>query len=418
MQVVPTIAPLPESEALALAGEVVARCRVLAAMTDVPGETTRTFLSDGMRRANAQVAAWMREAGMAVHTDAAGNLHGVLPGVGAPLLVASHLDTVPNAGAFDGVLGVVIGVALAARCGASLPFPLRVVAFSEEEGVRFGVPFVGSRALVGTADDVLLGRTDRDGVTVREAIAGYGLPLDELDDARVGVALGYIEFHIEQGPVLEQEGLPLGVVTAIAGQMHAAVRFRGTANHAGTTPMHLRHDALAAAAEWVSVVEGLAKTTDGAVATVGQIAAVPGARNVIAGEVRCSLDVRMASDSQREWVGDAMLLQAHQIGERRGVEVTTEVLLRQSAVPMSGGVTALLAEAVTAEGLPVRRMVSGAGHDAMIVAPHLPAAMLFLRTPGGLSHHPDESVAVDDVAAALRVGVRFLQMLAARTEKV
>ena len=228
----------PSSQATALAAEtLVARCREVATLSDIAGSTTRLFLGDGMRRANDRVAAWMRSAGMDVRMDEAGNLRGRTAGDGAPLVIASHLDTVLDAGAFDGVLGVLMGVALVEMCGASLPFPLEVIAFSEEEGVRFGAPFIGSRAVVGSLDDALLSRQDSSGVSVREALALYGLRVEELQEAHLVEARGYVEFHIEQGPVLESEGLALGVVSSIAGQSRYTLTFTGSANHAGTTPM-------------------------------------------------------------------------------------------------------------------------------------------------------------------------------------
>ena len=412
-----TLLPWTPAEALTVAEDVVARCRVLAGVTDVAGETTRTFLSDGMRRANAQVAQWMAEAGMKVHTDDAGNLHGMLPGTvphAATFALVSHLDTVPNAGAFDGVLGVLLAIALASYVGEVLPFPLRVIAFSEEEGVRFGVPFLGSRAVVGELGEALLRAQDRDGTTVREAIERYGLRCDDLPAARLPKTLGSLEFHIEQGPLLETESLPLGVVESVAGQSRFTVVFTGQANHAGTTPMHLRRDALTAAAAWVVQVEATAQHTPGLVATVGSITASPGARNVISGRVQCTLDVRAAKDAVRLQAADELAVLALQLGEARGVTVTVEDHREQAAVPMDAALTVLLEEAVRDAGLPVRRMTSGAGHDSMILAPHLPAAMLFLRTPGGLSHHPEEQVLCTDVAAALRVGLAFLQRLELR----
>ncbi len=412
---------LTAAAAAALAEEVVRRCRILATVTDVPGETTRTFLSEGMRRANAQVAQWMRDAGMHVYSDAAGNLHGVFQGTSRdapPLLLASHLDTVPNAGAFDGVLGVVFALALTAHCGCVLPFPLQVVAFSEEEGVRFGMPFLGSRALVGQLDQAMLAQTDRGGTSVGEAIAAYGLCCDDLPSARLTQALGYLECHIEQGPLLDHAGLPLGIVESIAGQSHAELRFHGVANHAGTTPMHLRHDALTAAAAWIVEVECRAQATPGVVATIGNLQVYPGARNVIPGEVRCTLDVRSESNTVRDAMTQQMLTLAWEIGSRRGVHVSVDTPLQQATVPLNDHFTSLLEEAVRAEGFPVYRMSSGAGHDAMVIAPHMPTAMLFLRTPDGLSHHPDERVVTGDVAAALQVGVRFLHLLAMRRESL
>ncbi len=238
------------------------------------------------------------------------------------LLIGSHLDTVPGAGAFDGILGVVLGIALIESLGRRrLPFAIEVVGFSDEEGVRFGVPFIGSRALVGTVDAALLEKKDTRGVTVAEAIQDFGLDPSSMPEAAPqGPVLGYLEFHIEQGPVLDQLGLPLGVVEAIVGQTQARVSFRGRANHAGTTPMYLRHDAVAAAAEWILAVESEARAVPGLVATVGQVEALPGASNVIAGEVRASLDVRHATDAQRTAAVDRILSAARNIAEQRGLE--------------------------------------------------------------------------------------------------
>ncbi len=401
---------------LADADKIIARCRDLAQITDVPGETTRTFLSPAMHRVNDLVASWMTRAGLQVRVDAAGNLRGLRPSSvpGAKTFVlASHLDTVPNAGAFDGVLGVVIALALIERLkSTALPFHVEVIAFSEEEGVRFGFPFIGSRALVGTLDDALLARADAQGVSVSGAVAAYGLDPAKLPDAVLHNALGYLEFHIEQGPALENEGLPLGVVESIAGQSRYDVVFTGQANHAGTTPMPLRHDAMCAAAEWIVEVERHATNAPGLVATNGSVQTLPGAGNVIAGEVRATLDVRSANDFAREDAVTHLLDFARACGARRGVLVTQTLRMQQAAVPMDRGLLRLLEDAVDSTGTIIRRMTSGAGHDAMIVAPHMPAAMLFLRTPGGLSHHPDEAVLPGDVQLALDAGVAFVHALA------
>ena len=398
------------------AEKIIARCRELARVTDVPGETTRTFLSPATRRANDLVASWMSAAGLKVRVDAAGNLRG-LRSSAAPraktFVLASHLDTVPNAGAYDGVLGVMIALALVERSkDATLLFHLEVIAFSEEEGVRFGAPFIASRALVGTLDDVLLARRDDDGVSVRDAIAAYGLDASKLQDAVLQDALGYLEFHIEQGPELENEGLPLGVVESIAGQSRYEVVFTGQANHAGTTPMRLRHDAMCAVAEWIVEVERYASNAPGMVATNGSLSALPGAGNVIAGEVSVTLDVRSANDLAREEAVTHLLEFARVCGAKRGVTVAHTLRMQQAAVPMDQGLLLLLEDAVDSTGTPIRRMNSGAGHDAMIVAPHMPAAMLFLRTPDGLSHHPEEVVLPGDVQLALDAGVAFIQALA------
>jgi allantoate deiminase len=386
------------------------RCAALANVTDVAGETTRTFLSPAMGQANDLVADWMRQAGMSVRVDAAGNLRGRRGEAARTLVMASHLDTVPNAGAYDGILGVVMAIEVAeAMRNASLPFSLEVIGFSEEEGVRFGVPFIGSRALVGTCDEMLLTVKDAEGVSVRESITAYGLSCDGLQDAILQDAFAYLEFHIEQGPVLEAERRALGVVEAVVGQSRYALTFTGKANHAGTTPMDLRQDAMSAAAEWIVGVEALAQRTSGLVATVGSVQTTPGAGNVIAGKVKATLDIRSADDAVRREAVTLLLARAQECGLSRGVRVETKLRMDQPAVAMDASLTASLAAAV---GDDARRMVSGAGHDAMMVAPHIPSAMLFLRSPGGLSHHPDESVLPDDVQAGLEAGIRFVELLA------
>jgi len=395
------------------AHSIVERCRALAAMSESPTGLLRTFLSAPMREVHQRLRQWMEAAGMTVRLDAAGNLRGVYPAATAPaprLLLGSHVDTVPNAGAFDGVLGVVLAIALVdALGGRRLPFCVEVAAFSEEEGVRFGVPFIGSRALAGTLDADLLARRDAAGITVEQAIRVFGLNPAQLADAQLDPqTFAYIEFHIEQGPVLESLDLPLGIVTAIAGQSRLAVTFRGQANHAGTTPMHLRRDALAAASRWISVVERHARTTSGLVATVGTLEVASGAENIVPGEVRASLDVRHSDDAVRRASVAALLAAAQGIGERRGVSVDWRQHTDQSATACDPPLIDSLSRAVTAAGFPVHRMPSGAGHDAMILAPRVPVAMLFLRSPGGLSHHPDEMVNAADVEAALAAGGALL----------
>jgi len=404
-----------------LAAEVIARCRKLASLSEDAGGTRRTFLSAPMRDCHREIAGWLEALGAQVQVDAVGNLRGFYPGVspGVPrILVGSHLDTVPNAGAFDGILGVVLAVGLVKSLeGMKLPFGIEVVGFSEEEGVRFGVPFIGSRALVGRVDEELLGRKDEQGVSVRKAIQDFGLNPNEISKAAPGDdVLGYIEFHIEQGPVLEHLGQPLGVVEAIVGQNRLEFTFSGQANHAGTTPMNLRHDALAAAAEWILTVESLAQSTGGIVATVGFVEARPGATNVIAGEARATLDIRHASDRARTEALDELIRRAESIAARRGVTVKWRTLLAQHAVAMDPFLTEQIEHAIQKAGCEPHRMASGAGHDAMILAEKIPAAMIFLRTPGGISHDPSESVHLDDVARALDCGRHLLRQLAASQE--
>jgi allantoate deiminase len=396
------------------AQEVIDLCRKLAQFTEEPGHITRTFLSPPMRHVHRELGGRMQELGMAVSVDAVGNLRGYYPArtpAARRLIIASHLDSVPHAGTFDGVLGVVMGLAVVeALTSLRMPFAIEVIGFSEEEGVRFGVPFIGSRALAGTLDEQMLALHDRAGVTVAEAIGSFGLDLAHLPEARLTEnTLGYLEFHIEQGPVLESLNYPLGVVEGIVGQNRFNVYFSGKAGHAGTTAMKLRHDALAGAAQWIALVERDTLAVPDLVATVGRMEIEPNAANVIPAVVRATLDVRHAQDAVRHQAVQRMLDAAKQIANDRGLTVTWEQTLDQPAVAMDPKMVARLADAVKTAGYPVHRMPSGAGHDAMILAPKIPAAMLFLRSPGGISHHPDENVLVEDVAAALNAGMRFLE---------
>jgi allantoate deiminase len=355
---------------------------------------------------------------MHVHIDAMGNLRGLWqqPGTASMrrLILGSHIDTVPDAGAFDGVLGVVLAlewIELAKELVS--PLAIEVVAFSEEEGMRFGVPFLGSRAMAGRFDPALMTLKDAHGVSVEQAIRAFGLDPAMTQDAAISEdVIGFVEVHIEQGPVLESEGFSVGVVSGIVGQTRLSVDFTGRANHAGTTPMHLRRDSLAAAAEWIAAVESKASHTDGLVATVGRIMVEPNAVNVIAGVARVSLDVRHARDSVRDSAVNELISMAQTIAERRCVTVKHVRQMNEPAVPMDERLTAYLSDAVEAAGFAGKAITSGAGHDAMVMATRMPTAMLFLRSPGGISHHPDECVLVEDVEAALLVGREFLKRLA------
>ena len=328
-------------------------------------------------------------------------------------MIGSHLDTVPDAGRYDGVLGVVLGIALVESLGnRRLPFAIEIVGFSEEEGVRFGVPFIGSDALFNGLNDATLRITDHSGISVREAIRRFGL--DPAQSAKPTVdpsAFAYLEFHIEQGPVLESRNCGLGVVEAIAGQSRARVTFQGKSNHAGTTPMHLRQDALAGAAEWITAVETTAHTTPGLVATVGNLEVEPGASNVIPGRASASLDVRHAEDRTRIAAFTELLVRAERIAARRGLLFASENRREQPAVAMHPELVKMAEDSLTAAGITPHRMASGAGHDAMIAASKLPTAMIFLRSPGGISHHPDESVRMEDVQSALLAGHFYLERL-------
>ena len=409
------------AEHLSRAQEVVSRCQSLARFTEDPPRICRTFLSPPMRGCHGQIAEWMRPLGMRVTLDAAGNLHGLYPGadgISHRLLIGSHLDTVPDAGAYDGILGVVLAIShIESLEGRRLPFAIEVVGFSEEEGVRFGIPFIGSRALVGRLDAELLGRRDSNGVSIQEAILSYGLQPSEIPAASLqeGV-LGYLEFHIEQGPVLEHRELPLAIVEAIAGQTRMELVFTGFANHAGTTPMALRRDALVAAAEWAVAVEKGAREIPGLVATVGTLQAKPGATNVIAGECRATLDVRHASDTARAQSVSGILHSAAEIAKRRGVSLTSSTTFVQAATPMDAFLVSEIDKAISQTGITPYRIVSGAGHDAMVLAEKVASAMVFLRSPGGISHNPKESVLVEDVAKAIKCGLHLLDQLAVSPE--
>lgn len=404
-----------------LAREVVARCQALARFSEDANGIRRTFLSPPMRDVHKAIAEWIGPLQATARVDAAGNLRILYRGAetNAPhLLIGSHLDTVPDAGEYDGILGVVLAVALLSACeGRKYPFALEAVGFSEEEGVRFGTPFIGSRALVGSLDEELLNRKDAQGISIREAIANFGLNPAEIPQAAISDnTLGYIEFHIEQGPVLENTGHALGVVEAIAGQTRMEFTFIGHANHAGTTPMNLRRDALAAAAAWISAVEYHAQNTAGLVATAGAIQVKPGAVNVIAGEARVGLDVRHPSDDARNRAVDYFIRQAQDIAASRGVLARSKVLMDQQAVPMNSFLISHVAEAVRRAGCHPYRITSGAGHDAMILAAKVPSAMIFVRSPGGISHDPAESVEVEDVAKAIDCGLHLLDQLASSSE--
>jgi allantoate deiminase len=393
-------------------------CGRIAAMTEEPGRITRRFLTPPVRAVHDYLRARMQELGMQVHVDAAGNLRGLWQSQNASgkrLVMGSHIDTVPDAGAYDGVLGVVVALEWV-RIAKELKFPINieVIAFSEEEGVRFGVPFIGSRAVAGRFDEDILEAKDSDGVTLEAAIRAFGLDPGLIGKAALDKdAVGFVEVHIEQGPVLESESLSVALVTAIVGQTRLTFEFIGHANHAGTTPMRLRHDALAAAAEWIAKVETLALATDGLVATVGKVVVEPNAGNVVPGAVKVSLDVRHATDSTRKEAIEKLIESADAIAARRSLTVKRTRQMDQPAVPMDERMTSFLADAIEAVGLPVKMMPSGAGHDAMVMAARVPTAMLFLRSPGGISHHPDEAVLEEDVEASLRVGRKFLERWAA-----
>jgi allantoate deiminase len=399
------------------------RCDVLGMCSEERGQLTRPFASDAMRKAHQHAASWMRDAGMVVRTDNVGNLLGryeANDGGSSTLLLGSHLDSVRNAGKYDGPLGVMVAIAavqLLHNTGSRLPFAIEVVGFAAEEGLRYGIPYLGSRALAGVFDVADLQRKDAQGVTMADAIRAFGGDPGRLGEDRWhgGDLLGYIEVHIEQGPVLEAGGVPVGVVSAINGQSRHRLTFTGEAAHAGTTPMDRRKDALTAAAEFVLAVEAEAREAEGLVATVGQLAVGPGVTNVVPGEVVLSLDVRHAGDKIRLERSAHLLRRAHDIASRRGISFSSESVASTPSVPCSPRLAALVSQAVEAVGHPAIELGSGAGHDAAVMAGITDMAMLFVRCKGGISHNPAESVTEEDVAVAIDVLGKFLELMAARS---
>jgi allantoate deiminase len=395
------------------------RLDILGSCTEESGRLTRPFASEAMRRAHDHVTSWMREAGMTVRKDNIGNLHGRCESAGGDttLLLGSHLDSVRDAGRYDGPLGVMVAVAAVQRLhdsGSRLPFAIEVIAFADEEGLRYGTTYLGSRAMAGALDPADLHRPDAQGVTMAEAIRGFGGDPDRVGEDRWAgrTLLGYVEVHIEQGPVLEARDLPIGIVSAIVGQSRLSFVFTGEAGHAGTVPMNRRKDALAAAAEFVLLVEAEARATDGLVATVGQMAVSPGAANVVPGKAMLTLDVRHAHDAVRLEHVNRIRQLARDIAERRRLSVESWPIAENRSIHSSPRLTALLAQAAQSLGHPAVNLPSGAGHDAVVMAGLTDVAMLFVRCKGGISHNPAESVNEEDVAVAIDVLARFLELLA------
>jgi allantoate deiminase len=385
------------------------RLAELATLSDTPDGLTRLFLSDAHKRAVALVAGWMREAGLDTHLDAIGNLVG-LKGNGKTLLIGSHIDTVRDAGWYDGNFGVLAAIA-AVQAAGDLPYAVEIIAFGDEEGVRFPQTLSGSRAVAGRFDPAAFSGKDADGVSMGEALAAFGGdPAGVAAVARnPAEVLGYLELHIEQGPVLEAENLPVGVVTAINGASRFAVVVTGDAGHAGTVPMAMRRDALAAAAEMVLAVEAVGRSAPELVATVGAISVHPGAPNSVPGVAKFSIDVRAPVDASRHEAVLAITNAFDRIAGSRNVDLSLTQTHDAPAVVCSGRLREQLAAAVAAQDVPLRFLPSGAGHDAMAIADLCPVAMLFVRCKGGISHTPEESITAEDAQVAVDVLVEFLR---------
>jgi allantoate deiminase len=392
---------------------LMARLDAFAAFTDEPGRLTRLFLSDAHAKAARAFIGWCAEAGLEAKIDAAGNVVARYEGklAGAPaLIIGSHIDTVRDAGRYDGNFGALAALAVVEQLAASrerLDHAIEIVAFGDEEGVRFKTTLTGSRALAGTYPEEALDQCDADGVLMRDALKAFGGDPDRAWAIRARDVAAFIEAHIEQGPVLETEGLPLGIVTAISGATRLEVAVSGLAGHAGTTPMKLRSDALTAAAEMALMVEARARGEASLVATVGRFDVKPGAANVIPGHVQFSIDLRSPDDARRIKAVADLEARMAAVAAARGVSVSVAKAHEEGAYACDPGIIAGLEKAVEAGGVPARRLPSGAGHDTMAMGRLCPAGMLFVRCKRGISHNPLESITVEDCAMGLKALTRF-----------
>ena len=391
---------------------LMARLDALAMFTEVPGQLTRRYLSQAHVDAMRQVGAWMAEAGMSVRTDPLCSVFGRYEGRAAgqaAIMLGSHIDTVIDAGRYDGALGVLAAVAVVeelSRRGERLEHAIEVAAFGEEEGSRFPTHILTSSALIGAVKPALLNATDGAGITVRDALAAAGGDASAYGACarKKGEIAAYLELHIEQGPVLEEQGLALAAVTAINGSVRSTVAVTGFAGHAGTVPMSSRRDALAAASEMVLSVERIAAHEGDLVATVGRISAFPGAQNVIPGRVEFTVDMRSPSDAVRRRGHASLVRQLREIAERRGVSIDIDTYQQNPAKPLDARIIDIVGDAIAACGQEPLRLASGAGHDAGVMARHCPSGMIFLRCKGGISHNPAESI----TGADANLGVQAL----------
>lgn len=396
---------------------ILQRCDALGSISEPGAGVTRLYLTPQHREAAETLLGWMREAGMEAHIDAVGNVVGryhAQGGAGPYLITGSHMDSVVNAGRYDGPLGVLTSldcVAVLNARGRRLPFGIEVVAFGDEEGARFRTTLAGSRAIAGTYGDDLLAAQDQTGTTLRQALVDFGLDPDRIADAarNPNDVAGYVELHIEQGPVLQANGLPVGVVTAISGQTRAMVRLTGAANHAGTVPMGMRNDPLLAAAEIALAVERIASAHEDTVGTVGFIQAEPGLINVIPGAVSFSVDLRSRNDAVRSAAFAELEAAAREIADRRGVGFALDVILDLKSCPCSPDFIARLQAAVERTGGKPILLPSGAGHDGMAMSQLTDIGMIFVRCRDGISHSPEESVEAGDVAVGAAVLLHFIE---------
>jgi len=411
-----TIARLVQTTGQAL----VARIEALAQFSADPDMLTRLTLTQAHRNAADMVTAWMIQAGMKVHVDALGTVVGRIEAnriagkAAKTLLLGSHIDTVRNAGKYDGNFGVIAAIADRLKSeGAVLPFAIEVLAFGDEEGGRYPSTLPGSRAVAGTFDPAALDHEDADGISRREALIRFGAdPGYAMKQARdPAKTIGYVEVHIEQGPVLESEGLPIGIVTAINGATRGTISITGQSGHSGTLPMSLRHDALTAAAEMILAIETIGRSQRGLVATVGRIETPYGAVNIVPGAVTMSLDVRGPSDAERKAAVARIAEEINRIAQRRGVEAVFTPTYDMPAAPCDPALMATLGHSFEHLGHAAYRLASGAGHDAMSFNGRIPIAMIFARCRGGISHNPAEFTSPGDMEAATVALYAFLKTL-------
>jgi allantoate deiminase len=411
-------AQIAEPQSAPLGDEIVNRINQLGAISETPEHLARVFLTSEHRAAADLILNWMHVAGMHAHLDAIGNVCGRYEGErpGLPcLMLGSHYDTVRDAGKWDGPLGLITAISCVAdlhKRARRLPFAIEVTGFADEEGIRFASTLLGSRAVAGTFDESVLNARDSDGISMREALVQFGLDPDHIGAAARAPSelLAYLELHIEQGPVLENQHLPVGVVTAIAGATRLAASLTGMAGHAGTVPMMLRRDALTGAAECIVAIEELCRTDlGGLVGTVGYIHAMPGATNVIPGQVAFTIDLRAPTDTHRRRAVTDIVRRIESIARYRKLALQVDVTHENRTVPCAPWLRSQVAEAVAAEGYPVFELPSGAGHDGMAMIDIADVGMVFVRCRGGVSHHPDEHVDTADADAGARVLLRLIE---------
>jgi allantoate deiminase len=406
----------------------VARCNVLGAVpfSEDHDFLNRPYLTESHRKTLEMVRMWMTAAGMSVRLDPLGNLIGRYEGSqpNAPvLLIGSHIDTVRDGGKYDGALGVMLGIEAVEqlnRAGRRLPFPIEVIAFGDEEGSRFPASMVCSRGIAGPIDKAVLDLEDAEGVSMRQALMDFGLDPTDIGRAarRPGEVLAYVEAHIEQGPVLEAKELAIGVVTGIAAQLRLKARFIGVAGHAGTSPMGLRSDAIAAAAAATLAVEEICNSGPPDLrGTVGRFLPKTAAFNVIAGDVEMGIDVRAATREDRDAAAAQIQEKLMQICDARGVDLEFSIVQDLADTPCDPRLIRVMGEAVEAVGVPSFQMLSGAGHDAMALKGLCPVAMLFIRCERGISHNSEEAVAASDVGLAVCALVEFVERLALENDQ-